>query len=260
MEKSWYNISIIGAGKLAWHLAHAITSEGLRINKVYSRSEASANKLVQSIKQGNTTTDKDFTNSTSNIFFIALPDDVVPIILKDFHFPENTLLLHTSGTLPLSVLKDASKKNGVFYPLQTFSFGKEVDFKKIPICLEASDESSLTKASNLAKFLSNEVHLISSEKRKFLHLAAVFACNFSNRLFVLSKDILAQEEIPFQILSNLVNETVVKAFEIGPENAQTGPAARNDLKTIEAHTKLLRDNSEKLEIYKLLSDSIRGIK
>ncbi|MBT34353.1 MAG: glycerol-3-phosphate dehydrogenase [Thalassobius sp.] len=260
MEKSWYNISIIGAGKLAWHLAQALTDAEIKINQVYSRSEASATKLVQRINQGSATIEKDFSFSSSNIFFIALPDDVVPTVLNEFHFPESALLMHTSGTLPISVLESVGKQIGVFYPLQTFSFGKNVDFKKIPICLETSDENCLKQASFLAGLLSNEVHLISSEKRKSLHLAAVFACNFSNRLFALSEDILKKEEIPFHLLSNLVNETVVKAFEIGPEKSQTGPAIRNDIKTIEAHTQLLNGDSEKLEIYKLLTNSIRGIK
>ena len=256
MDKNKINISILGAGKLSWHLAEAIADSGIIINEIYSRNLKSAKKLVEKILQGKATTDKDFTKSSSDIFILALPDDVIPVILDQFQFPKNALILHTSGMLPISIFKENITNNGVLYPLQTFSFDKAVNFKEIPICIEASNEESIKKAESLAKIVSDNVIKMASEKRKILHLAAVFACNFSNHLLVLSKEILNSENIQFILLKSLVTETINKAFEIGPENAQTGPAIRNDQKTMQAHMQSLENDIEKLELYKILTSNI----
>ncbi|MEM1137027.1 MAG: Rossmann-like and DUF2520 domain-containing protein [Bacteroidota bacterium] len=251
-----YKISFIGAGRVAWHLSQAFTKAGFTIFEVYSRNKSSALKVTNKIKQGKPTNKTDLSGSEANIFIIAVPDDIIAEIPNTIVFPKNSLILHTSGTVPLSILSTHFYRTGILYPLQTFSFDRQVHFENIPVCIEASDTQSLEVIKLISQSISDHVYEMNSEKRRKLHLAAVFACNFTNYLFTLSKEILTKERIAFDILANLVKETTEKAFEIGPESAQTGPAYRKDFNTISAHLKVLSEEKNKKEIYELLTKNI----
>ena len=144
----------------------------------------------------------------------------------------------------------------MLYPLQTFSKDKSVDFSEIPVFIEANNEAALSKTSSLARMLSDNVREVSSQQRKQLHLAAVFACNFTNHLYELSSQLTEAAKLPFEVLLPLIRETADKLRTLSPHDAQTGPAIRNDRQVMEEHVKLLEGRSDLQKLYQLLSESI----
>ncbi len=164
------------------------------------------------------------------------------------------MVVHTSGSVALSELSSKNRK-GVFYPLQTFSKNKAVNFKEIPICLEAENETDYQTLELIGKSISDKIFNINSEQRKALHVAAVFVCNFSNHLYQIGNEICDQNNIPFEVLHPLIMETAAKIKTLSPSEAQTGPAKRNDTQTINTHLNFLRNETQK-EIYKILTKSI----
>ena len=168
---------------------------------------------------------------------------------------KNRLVVHTSGSVSLDSLNTNNRK-GVFYPLQTFTKNKEVDFKSIPICLESENATDYQLLDRVAKSISEKVFTINSEQRKALHVAAVFVNNFTNHLYQLGNEICEEHQVPFEILNALIQETAQKINTLAPENAQTGPAIRNDKLIIEAH-QLFLSNSNQSNIYKILTQSIQ---
>uniref|UniRef100_UPI003F6C24CC Rossmann-like and DUF2520 domain-containing protein n=1 Tax=Polaribacter sp. TaxID=1920175 RepID=UPI003F6C24CC len=187
----------------------------------------------------------------ADVTIIAVSDDAIAEVSSKIN---NDFVVHTSGACAVNALKNPNKK-GVFYMLQTFSRDKKVDFTKIPFCLEAEDFKALEILKRLAKHLGNKIYIINSEQRKILHIAAVFVNNFTNHLYKIGNDICSDYHIPFEILYPLINETSEKIQKISPENAQTGPAIRNDEKTIKNHLNLLDKKQQK--IYKILTKSIQ---
>lgn len=244
----------IGAGNLATHLAMALHSKVGEVVQVYSRSLSSAEALAQQI-------DADSTNSTSeivtdaNIYFVALKDAVLHEVLRKIDF-QNKLLVHCSGSLPLSVLDAYSENTGVLYPLQTFSKSREVDFSKIPVFIEANNKDNRNTLTLIAEKISGKVTVLDSAKRKSLHIAAVFACNFVNHFYTLAANYLADQEIPYEVLHPLIEETANKAIEMHPKQAQTGPAIRFDENIINDHLESLTDYAELKELYNSISRSI----
>jgi predicted short-subunit dehydrogenase-like oxidoreductase (DUF2520 family) len=164
--------------------------------------------------------------------------------------------VHTSGSVPLETLSGISSNIGVFYPVQTLSFGKKVDFRHVPVCLEANDEENFSRLESLAQKISGKTYRLDSHQRSVLHMAAVFACNFTFHMYTLAADILKAEDIEPGILHSLIEETANKAVNVKPGTGQTGPAAREDMKVIEKHLELLKDNQQYADIYKLITDSI----
>ena len=164
------------------------------------------------------------------------------------------MVVHTSGSVSISAI-DNKNRQGVFYPLQTFSKSKEVDFKSIPICIETKNKKDFQILEKVAKSISNIVYKINSEQRKALHIAAVFVCNFVNHLYQIGNDICIENDLPFDILKPLIQETANKIFTLSPNQAQTGPAKRKDTQTINTHMSFLSDENQK-EIYKMLTKSI----
>ena len=156
----------------------------------------------------------------------------------------------------MNVFENRFENYGVFYPLQTFSKFRDIDFSTVPICIEANNKKLEKILVNLAKYISNSVHLVDSEKRKMLHLSAVFACNFVNHMYSVATEILNQSDIPFDLLKPLIVETMQKAIDFDPQNAQTGPAVRNDQNIMLKHIELLKDNPEFEKIYRFVSESI----
>lgn len=249
---------MIGAGNLAWHLAFALETEaGVAIEQVYSRNIANAQKLAKRLYDAKATDQLDFSKSQSSLFLIAVPDALIGTIAHSLQLPPKARVIHTSGTETLDVLKDVAEEIGVFYPLQTFSQEKEVDFSQIPFFIEANTTSLADLLVKIAGHLSKEVYEMNSEERKRLHLAAVFACNFTNHLLTIAHQELKKLNLPFEVLHPLIVETINKALEITPFAAQTGPALRGDQNTINTHLQLLAEQPLIQHIYRLLSENIQ---
>jgi predicted short-subunit dehydrogenase-like oxidoreductase (DUF2520 family) len=248
-------IVIIGSGNVATHLANALYSAKLEIVQVWSYHYENASHLAAQV---NATAIKSLmqVDKFADLCLIAVKDDAIEGIasqLKDFR----GLVAHTSGAINIDVFANMYEEYGVFYPLQTFSKNNPLDFSNIPLCVEANTNNALQKLNDLAGKLSRNVLEIDSEKRKVLHLAAVFACNFTNHLYALAGKILDSNGLEFDIIRPLINETASKVQLALPTEVQTGPAIRNDEATIKKHTKLLLEQPQLLEIYKTLSESIK---
>lgn len=250
-------IAFIGSGNVAWHLAPALENAGHVVVEVYSRNKKNAEKLVDRLYQAEVKSDLDFSNSTAEFFIISVTDDVISEVAQEMALPEGAIVAHTSGGQSLGELGyTASEYIGVFYPLQTFSKSKKVDLKTVPICIEAEDEYTESYLLEVAKTISKNVQLVSSADRKALHVAAVFACNFTNHCLMLSEQILNAKKLDFEILKPLIIETINKSLELGPANAQTGPAKRHDFQTLDHHMEFLEMNEELAELYRLFSQNI----
>lgn len=259
-------ISFIGAGNVAWHLAVALESAGNPVQEVWSRQAQNSRRLVSTLYDARVKPDANFAESPSELFVLSVPDDAIEEVVAQLVLPENAILVHTSGTKSLHTLRqlvdiysDVAVRTGVFYPLQTFSKATgELDFREIPLCIEASDPETESLLVELAQGLSNIVYLVSSRERKALHVAAVFACNFTNYLLGIAKDVMAGEDLDFDLLKPLIRETFRKALAADhPAEVQTGPARRGDLNTLSAHLDYLADKPDILQLYQLLSNGIQ---
>ena len=251
------DIDIIGAGNLAWSLAPALENAGFTVNYVYNRTPKRAKELARHLYQAESKTNLDFTTSRSSIFLVMVSDDALAEVAKELIVPLDAIVVHTSGSRPLNALAYTATPNiGVFYPLQTFSSKKIIDFREVPILIESENKYTREILIKLAKSLSNKVLKISSLQRKKVHLAAVFASNFSNNLLSIAENLLEQADLDFEILKPLIVETISKSLEIGPEFAQTGPAARGDLQILEDHVEMLANDVELQTIYQLMSQHI----
>jgi predicted short-subunit dehydrogenase-like oxidoreductase (DUF2520 family) len=222
-------ITLIGSGNVAWHLGKAFVNAGHRINEVYSRNYSNAKALADLFPGSTILTNTDFSKSNSEVFIIAISDNAIENVVAEITIPQNAIIVHTSGSVAMQVLNKFSH-HGVFYALQTFTKGKETNLSEVPFGIEASDDFTFRKLTELALTLSKKVQAISSAQRKIIHIAAVFACNFTNHLFSISETILKKEQLDFVLLESLIKETVAKSIEIGPKKAQTGPAIRGDEK------------------------------
>jgi predicted short-subunit dehydrogenase-like oxidoreductase (DUF2520 family) len=245
-------ITIIGSGNVAQHLIDAFAKSGaVEIMQVFSRTQKQISSLLDSSK---ITNDWNALIET-DLYIIAVSDDAIASVSSQLPF-ENRLVVHTSGSAPLTIL-DNKNRRGVFYPLQTFTKGKTIDFKAIPFCLETQLESDYKILEEVAKSISQSVYKIDSHQRKALHVAAVFVNNFTNYLYQLGNDICQENHVPFDILKPLILETAEKLLTLSPKEAQTGPAKRNDISTIEAHESFL-SNENQSTIYKILTQSIQN--
>ncbi|MFP3859519.1 MAG: Rossmann-like and DUF2520 domain-containing protein [Bacteroidales bacterium] len=247
-------IVFLGAGNLATNLALNLKEAGYNIKQVYSRTIQSARDLAD-------ITNAAYTNNLSQVadeadlFIVAVKDDAIEEVLKDIKIKKG-LLVHTAGSVPLDVLSKYHGDFGVFYPLQTFSKQKRVEFNNIPICLEANSGKNMALLDTIAGKLTNRVYHLSSEERLYIHIAAVFACNFTNFMFVSAERLLKEKNIPFSIIHQLIRETTEKAYQGSPASLQTGPAIRNDRKTIDKHLKLLADDELFQNLYRFVSNTI----
>lgn len=248
------NFCFLGAGNVATQLSKIFQNKGFRITQVYSRTEQSAKKLADSLST-NFTTSINAIDENADVFFVALKDSAIDEVLQQIDF-KNKLLVHCAGSLPLSVLKKYSENIGVFYPLQTFSKSRDVDFNKIPIFIEANSSQNVKLLLQIANEISGSVSVINSEKRKMLHISAVFACNFVNHFYTIAADILKSKDIQFDVLRPLILETAQKVQELEPEEAQTGPAIRFDENIINSHLNELKEFGDYQQLYNSISKSI----
>ena len=199
----------------------------------------------------------DFSQSRSGIFIIAVPDDAIEEVVKELVIPEDAILVHTSGSQSLDVLQYAATSNaGVFYPLQTFSKDRKIDLSQVPFFIEASNKSTERTLGTVAKAISKKVIKLDSEQRKALHVAAIFASNFTNHLLGVATGILGDRGLDFALLAPLIKETIEKSLSLGPDAAQTGPAKRKDFKTLDKHFEFLKEDEEVAEIYRLITQHI----
>ncbi len=250
-------ISMIGAGNLAWHLAPALDNAGFVIREVYSRNPRHAEALIGRLYRAEVKTSLDFSASDSDVFILAAHDHAISSIAQEVILPDNALLIHTSGSQTIDVLQYAATPHlGVLYPLQTFSKNRKVDFKTIPIFLESNTEVAERVLFELAQTLSNQVAKITAQERGALHIAAVFASNFTNHMLTISREILQQNSIDFTFLKPLIQETIQKSLSIGPTLAQTGPASRGDLEILDRHMEFLKERADVAEIYRVISQHI----
>ncbi|WP_339662202.1 DUF2520 domain-containing protein [uncultured Polaribacter sp.] len=188
----------------------------------------------------------------ADVAIIAVSDDAIAAVSSKI---TTNFVVHTSGSVAINNLKNSSRK-GVFYMLQTFSKDKKVDFHEVPFCLEAENETDYKLLETLAKLIGKKIYSINSEQRKTLHVAAVFVNNFTNHMYKIGNDICKENNVPFEILQPLIKETASKIEYLSPEKAQTGPAIRNDKKTIKNHLDLLDKKQQK--IYKIITKSIKN--
>lgn len=242
-------VVLLGGGNLAFHLTNQfLKSSKVDLVQVYNRSI----DKIDYLKEKTTITNKIVDLKDADVYIICVSDNVISELSKQLNFT-NKLVAHTSGALNMNFLKSKSQK-GVFYPLQSFSKEKEVDFLNIPICIEATNEKDEKLLFELGNAIATNCYSINSAQRKYLHVSAVFVNNFTNHLYTIGNEICTSQNIPFEILSPLIKETATKIDHLSPLNAQTGPAKRGDSKTIETHLSLISDNQQK--IYKLLTQSI----
>ena len=244
-------ITVLGSGNVAHHLIlNILKHDSLSLQQIYARNEHQLTDLVS--KELITTDIKKL--KPADIFIIAVNDNAIAEISNAIEI-SNQFVVHVSGNTPMNVI-NPKHRPGVLYMLQTFSKDKDVDFSKIPFCLEASHKSDLNLLEDIALKFSERIYFINSSQRQAIHLAAVFVNNFSNHMYTLGEEVCKENAVPFEILKPLILETAQKIESLDPVKAQTGPAIRNDSQTISRHLEILKDTNKK-DIYSLITKSIQ---
>lgn len=272
-------IVLIGAGNLATHLGKALHAAGHDMVQVFSRTMQSAETLA-SLLDAEPLTDIAQVRDDADVYIFSVKDSAlvqlvaqlcrhdadglgedgaVNALRKAKKGEHERVFLHTAGSMPMSVFKGMAQHYGVLYPMQTFSKQREVDFSIIPCFVEANDEFAQKQIEGLAREISGRVYQLSSEDRKYLHLSAVFACNFANHCYAISQELLEEHGIPFDVMLPLINETAAKVHEMKPKDAQTGPAVRYDENVIGKQSKLLENHPHFKKVYDSMSKSIHGL-
>lgn len=252
-------IILIGAGNLATHLGKAIFAAGHDVVQVFSRTMQSATALASEVG-AQPVSDISAVRADADLYVVSVKDsalaELIPALCKG---KETKVFLHTAGSIPMDVFQGMALHYGVLYPMQTFSKQREVDFSQIPCFIEANDEYALQQIGDVAHQVSSRVYHLASEDRKYLHLSAVFACNFVNHCYALSQEILKDHGIPFDVMLPLIDETAAKVHELDPKEAQTGPAVRYDENVLRAQGALLKSNPQMKDIYDRMSMSIHKL-
>ncbi|MDC6351356.1 DUF2520 domain-containing protein [Zeaxanthinibacter sp. PT1] len=244
-------VVLIGTGNVANQLFQTWrTVQEVDLIQVVGRSE----EKLQSFAPFTETGQVHKINQEADIYLLAISDDSVQEVAAQLNIKDK-LLLHTAGNLSIDVF-DKTQRCGVFYPLQTFSSSRQANFREIPICIESRDKDDMEQIRRLGHTLSEKVVEISSEQRQQLHLAAVFANNFTNHLLKISQELLEENKLNFELLRPLIRETTAKLEQLSPLDAQTGPARRADYGTMDKHLDLLKNELHK-DIYRLISKSIQ---
>ncbi len=243
-------IVIIGSGNVAYHLAKAFTQNNIEVSQIFGRNEVELNKISEELNIPYSTKEL----ADADLYLISVSDSAVEQV-SDLIRTEKALVAHTSGSLPIETLKGNYRKAS-FYPLQTFSKTKNLEYSKIPFFIEAENQIDEKSLFELASLISDHVETSDYEKRKYIHLTAVFACNFVNHLFARAKEIADSQDLDFNYFIPLIDETVEKIHHLEPKLAQTGPAVRGDERVLKLHEDLITDE-EHLKIYQLMNESIK---
>jgi len=244
------NIALIGSGNVATHLGISLVNKGYTITQVWSKKLENA--VILAKKLNSTATNYLKNIKKADLFIVAVKDDSLESIIGQLNVNN---IVHTSGSIGLEVFDNKFENYGVFYPLQTFNKDIILEFQTTPICIEANNEMFNNKLLDIGDNLSKKAIIMSSEQRKQLHIAAIFACNFTNHMFTIADTILTKSNIDFRLLLPIIKQTVIKINNNKPLEVQTGPAKRLDKKIIQSHIDNLTDKKTK-EIYKLISESI----
>ena len=267
-------IVFLGSGNLATNLSLALKAAGEEIIQIFSRTQENAQALADKLHCASCTSISDI-RTDADVYIFSIKDDALPSLIEQLsehltnhHHPspntQHPIFLHTAGSVPMSVFPDntltpntqhLSPNYGVLYPMQTFSKDRSVNFREIPCFVEACDSDTLEAIKGIASKVSDHVLEMSSEKRKKLHLAAVFACNMTNHCYRLAEKVLEEEGIDFSLYLPLIQETANKVKELSPRKAQTGPMVRYDKTIMDAQIALINDERTR-QIYRLMADSI----
>ena len=252
-------VTLIGAGNLATQLGKSLKKAGVIISQVYSRTEDSARTLGE-LLEAEWLTDIKALRYEADIYIFSVKDSVLcELISEACKGRGDKLFLHTAGSMPMSCFEGKVLHYGVFYPMQTFSKAKDVDFERIPVFIEGNSIETEDVIRSLANKLSQRVIRLSSADRKYLHLAAVWACNFTNYCYMVASDILGEHGIPFDVMLPLINETTEKIQKISPKEVQTGPAVRGDRNVMSKQLELMNGKEDLQELYKMLSKGINPL-
>jgi predicted short-subunit dehydrogenase-like oxidoreductase (DUF2520 family) len=249
-----YNISFAGAGRVAGALCREMFRAGFKILQIVSENDVNG-KLTADSCGAEWSSVLDFDKS-NDIIIVAVPDHKLKDVLSEVRCSSRTLVAHTAGSYGLEMFPPRIVKTGVFYPLQTFSKGREVSLRNLPFFIEAKDESTRQMLVTLADTLGGKAFFADSERRKMLHVSAVFINNFTNYMLTEGTEIALKAGFSPEILEPLIRETISKALENGPSSSQTGPATRNDIDTIEKHMKLLSFSPDLQKLYGEVTKSI----
>lgn len=255
MENS---VALLGSGNMTFQLLSAFDKASIPLRGLIARNPSQGAKTLEitSVKceliRG-----RDLSDLETDLIILAVPDDAIEEVLKFYQFNAEHMLIHTSGAASMDIIQH--ERTGVFYPLQTFTWGEVVDFSGIPILVEGSSLRVEDALIEIARRLSNTVHLLSSEKRQKLHVAAVLVSNFTNHLYHRAEKWLAESNLSLEILYPLIDETLRKAKKLGPEKAQTGPARRGDEQTLSLHKEIIQ-HPELKRLYHLISEDIKNFK
>jgi predicted short-subunit dehydrogenase-like oxidoreductase (DUF2520 family) len=247
------NVTFIGAGNLATHLAKEFVKRGHIVRQIFSRNLENAELLAKGVAASPTDSLQQIDNQ-SDIYIIALKDDIMPTLSNHLNL-QDKICVHTSGSVPMEALNGLSSRIGVFYPLQQFNKSIPIDIKKIPLLIEASDKNTLEQLHLLGKTFSERVEICDSETRFKVHLTAVMTNNFVHHLVAKSKDFADLSGFNFDLLHPLLEETFAKIKQGKLKSTQTGPARRKDFNVIDKHLDTLHDPQLK-QIYQTITDSI----
>jgi predicted short-subunit dehydrogenase-like oxidoreductase (DUF2520 family) len=246
------NIVFLGAGNLATNLAQSLYDHDHTITQVFSRTMKSASELAEKVK-AQPIDNVQSIDKNADLYILALKDDVLKQILADLPVSSG-VFVHTAGSVNMDIFNEGFENYGVFYPLQTFNKNRLLNFSEIPVFVEANSEKTLNFLEKLAGQISSRVYRANSDDRLAIHVAAVFACNFTNFMFAGADEILSKHNLPFQTLLPLINETIEKIEQNPPRSVQTGPAVREDYQTISTHHNLLSDSGLWQKLYRFVTD------
>ncbi len=249
------SVVVLGSGKVSYHLVRALLRSGINIKQIFSRNNNTGSQLAGLANCG-------FVNEVSDIlpdadaYIFSMNDDADKVVSQKLKTRKNKIFIHTAGSLGMNIFESKTENYGVFYPFQTFSQSTDLDFSKVPLCIEASNPETLENLKILSEKLSCKYYEITEDKRKILHLTGVFACNFMNHCVYLGEEILKGADISEEIIKPLLEQSFYKILSQGAFSSQTGPALRNDKISMEKHLEYLQDNKNLSDIYSLLSESI----
>jgi len=250
-------IIFLGSGNLATRLSLEMHRKGMQIGQVYSHTPENAQQLA-ALLGCPWTTDPETVDTDADLYVFSLKDTVLADVIARVR-PNEGLWVHTAGSMPMDVFRGHAHRYGVLYPMQTFSKDCPVDFKEIPVFVEASTPDVLAQTEQLARSVSDRVEEMSTERRRRLHLAAVFACNFVNHCYALAADVLGRDGIPFDVMWPLIDETARKVHRLPPVEAQTGPAVRYDRNVMDRQCAMLDGEPERKALYEMMSRSIHAL-
>lgn len=249
---------LIGAGNMGWHLGQMLNRAGVRVLQVYSRNRINARMLAGEFQALDTNRLEEI-HPDADLYAVCVADSAIAEVVSKI--PSNGgFWIHLAGTVETDVFRGKANHFGVLYPVQTFTKGTQVAYSKIPLLVEAEPEADLQPLIQLARRISEYVVPTGFQTRARVHLAAVFAANFTNHFFSIAENILAEQGMEFELLRPLIKETFAKVLAIPPIAAQTGPAIRNDRDTMVKHNQLLSEHPRWQELYRMISESILSIK